>query len=83
MVGITFVTTKQIDFQIIYSRQDIESIARCSGNCNQENNSNNWCLSHGIHVTVLQMIGNCGEWVWGQQLLPIACTCTRDVIMNT
>ena len=54
----------------------------CSGNCNQENITHNRCLSHGIHVTVLQMIGNCGEWVWGQELLPIACTCTSDVMMN-
>ena len=54
----------------------------CSGNCNQENITHNRCLSHGIHVTVLEMRGNCGEWVWGQELLPIACTCTSDVMMN-
>ena len=54
----------------------------CSGNCNQEINAHNRCQSHGIHVTVLQMIGNCGEWVWGQELLPIACTCTSDIMMN-
>ena len=47
--------------------------SRCSGNYNQENNSHCRCLSHGIHVTVLRMRGNCGEWVWGQELLPIAC----------
>ena len=54
----------------------------CSGNCNQEISTHNRCQSHGIHVTVLQMIGNCGEWVWGQELLPIACTCTSNVMMN-
>ena len=54
----------------------------CSGNCNQENSSHNRCQSHGIHVTVLQMRGNCEEWVWGQELLPIACTCNSDVMMN-
>ena len=54
----------------------------CSGNCNQEISTHNRCQSHGIHVTVLQMRENCGEWVWGQELLPIACTCTSDVMMN-
>ena len=54
----------------------------CNGNCNQENSSHNRCQSHGIHVTVLEMGENCGEWVWGQELLPIACTCTSDVMMN-
>ena len=56
--------------------------SRCSGNCNQESNNHNMCQSHGIHVTVLEMGGNCEEWVWGQELLPIACTCTNDVMMN-
>ena len=54
----------------------------CSGNCNQELNSHNRCQSHGIHVTVLEMKENCEEWVWGQELLPIACTYTSDVTMN-
>ena len=53
----------------------------CSGNCSPEANRHNMCQSHGIHVTVLQM-RNCGEWVWGQELLPIACTCTNDVMMT-
>ena len=53
----------------------------CSGNCSPENNRHNMCQSHGFHVTVLQM-RNCGEWVWGQELLPIACTCTNDVMMS-
>ena len=48
--------------------------ARCNGDCNKD--KHNMCQSHGIHVTVLQMRGNCEEWVWGQELLPIACTCT-------
>ena len=47
---------------------------RCNGDCNKD--KHNMCQSHGIHVTVLEMRGNCGEWVWGQELLPIACTCT-------
>ena len=54
----------------------------CSGNCSPEDNRHNMCLSHGIHVTVLQMRENCGQWVWGQELLPIACTCTNDIMMN-
>ena len=53
----------------------------CSGNCSPEDKRHNMCQSHGIHVTVLQM-RSCGEWVWGQELLPIACTCTNDVTMN-
>jgi len=56
--------------------------SKCSGNCSGEDNRHNMCQSHGIHVTVLQMSGNCGEWVWGQELQPIACTCTNDVLMN-
>ena len=54
----------------------------CSGNCGPKNSRHNMCQSHGIHLTVLQMRGKCGEWVWGQELLPIACTCTRDVMMK-
>ena len=53
---------------------------RCKSNCSQENNHHNRCQSHAITVTVLQMIGNCEEWVWGQELLPIACTCTPDAM---
>ena len=53
----------------------------CSGNCSPEDKRHNMCQSHGIHVTVLQM-RNCGEWVWDQELLPIACTCTNDIMMN-
>ena len=51
----------------------------CSGNCSPEDKRHSMCQSHGIHVTVLQM-RNCREWVWGQELLPIACTCTYDVM---
>ena len=54
----------------------------CSGNCSPEDKRHNMCQSHGIHVTVLQMRGNCEEWVWGQELLPIACTCTNDVLLK-
>ena len=53
----------------------------CSGNCSPEDKRHNMCQSHGIQVTVLQM-RNCREWVWGEELLPIACTCTNDVMMN-
>ena len=52
--------------------------ARCSGDCSQEDNIHNTCQAHGIHVTVLQMSGNCGEWAPGQEILPIACTCAND-----
>ena len=55
---------------------------KCNGNCSRLYNKHNMCQSHGIHVTVLQMRGNCGEWVWGQELLPLACTCTNDVMMK-
>ena len=56
--------------------------AKCSGNCGSHNNRHNMCQSHGIQVTVLEMRDNCKEWVWGQELLPIACTCTNDVMMK-
>ena len=60
--------------------------AKCSGNCGKVNNKSynkhNMCQSHGIHVTVLQMRDNCEAWVWGQELLPIACTCTNDFMMK-
>ena len=54
--------------------------SRCNGDCSQGNGSHNRCQSHGIHVTVLEMRGNCEEWVWGQELLPIACTCESDML---
>ena len=53
----------------------------CKGNCGSHN-KHNMCQSHGIHVTVLEMRGKCKEWVWGQELLPLACTCTNDVMMK-
>ena len=56
--------------------------ATCRGNCGPHNNRHNMCQSHGIHVTVLEMRDNCEEWVWGQELLPLACTCTNDVMMK-
>ena len=56
--------------------------AKCNGNCGSHNNRHNMCQSHGIHVTVLEMRDNCEEWVWGQELLPLACTCTNDVMMK-
>ena len=52
--------------------------ASCSGDCSQEDNIHNTCQAHGIHVTVLQMSGNCGEWAPSQEILPIACTCKND-----
>ena len=56
--------------------------ARCKRSCSQEKNQHNICQSHGIHVTILQMRENCEEWVWGQELVPIACTCTTDVMQK-
>ena len=53
----------------------------CGGNCSPEDNRHSMCQSHDLDVTVLQM-RKCGEWVWGQELLPIACTCTDDVLMK-
>ena len=49
----------------------------CSGSCSQGGSKQNMCQSHGIHMTVLQRRGDCGEWVLGQELLPIACTCMQ------
>ena len=52
--------------------------SRCSGDCSQENNIYSGCQSHGIYVTVLQMSGNCGEWLPSQFHLSVACTCGND-----
>ena len=52
----------------------------CKGNCGSDNNRLNLCQSHGIYVNILEMRGNCEEWVWDKELLPLACTCTNDVI---
>ena len=51
----------------------------CIGNCSPEDQRHNMCQSHSTHVTILQMRN--GEWVWGQELIPIACTCTNNVMM--
>ena len=59
------------------------SSSSCSKARNRLYNKHNMCQSHGIHVTVLQMRDNCEAWVWGQELLPIACTCTNDFMMKT
>jgi len=56
--------------------------SRCNGSCSTHSNKHTICQSHGIHVTVLEMTKNCKEWVWGQELLPLACTCTNEVIMK-
>ena len=53
---------------------------KCNENCNQGTNNHNMCQSHGIHVTVLEMRGNCEAWVWGQELLPLACTCLNSLM---
>ena len=55
--------------------------ATCNGDCGPHNR-HNMCQSHGIHVTVLEKRDNCEEWVWGQELLQLACTCTNDVMMK-
>ena len=56
--------------------------ATCNGNCGPYSNRHNMCQSHGVHMTVLEMTDNCEKWVWGQELLPLACTCTNDVMMK-
>ena len=55
--------------------------ATCNGDCGPHNR-HNMCQSHGIHVSVLEMRDNCEEWVWGEELLQLACTCTNDVMMK-
>ena len=51
--------------------------ATCNCNCHPHNNRHNLCQSHGIHVTVLEMRDNCEERFWGQELLSLACICTK------
>ena len=51
--------------------------ATCKGNCGSHNNRHKMCQSHGIRVTVVELRDNCEEWVWGQEFIPLACTCTN------
>ena len=53
--------------------------SKCNVTCSQD--KHHICQSHGIHVTVLEK-RQCKEWVWGQDLLPLACTCTSEAIMK-
>ena len=46
----------------------------CNGNCSPHNR-HNMCQSHGFYVNVLKKEGDCKNWVWDQELLPLACTC--------
>ena len=55
---------------------------KCNVTCSRETNQNHrLCQSHGIHVTILEK-SKCNVWVWGQELLPLACTCTSTEIMT-
>ena len=61
--------------------------ARCitttsNGKCGSHNNIHNMCQSHGIDVTVPEMRDNCEEWVWDEELLLLACTCTNEIMMK-
>ena len=53
--------------------------AKCNLRCGQD--KHNMCQSHGIHVTVLEK-RECSSWVWAQELLPLACTCTSESAMQ-
>lgn len=55
--------------------------ARCNSNCNKDTNNHNICQAHGIHVTVLER-KECNNWVWGQEILQLACTCTSQEIVK-
>lgn len=53
--------------------------AKCNIDCGHS--KHNMCQSHGIHVTVLEK-KECSEWVWAQELLTLACTCTSESAMR-
>ena len=55
---------------------------RCKGNCNGEHSHSNFCQAHGIHVAVLEKRSDCDDWVWGQEMLKLACTCTNKLLMQ-
>ena len=55
---------------------------KCKGNCNGEHSHSNFCQAHGIHVAVLEKRSNCDDWVWGQEMLKLACTCTNKLLMQ-
>ena len=54
----------------------------CKGNCNGEHSHSNFCQAHGIHVAVLEKRSDCDDWVWGQEMLKLACTCTNKLLMQ-
>ena len=53
--------------------------SKCNVACSHD--KHHMCQSHGIHVTILEK-RQCKEWVWGQDLLPLACTCTTEDIVQ-
>ena len=53
--------------------------SKCNIACSKD--KHHMCQSHGIHVTILER-RQCKEWVWGQDLLPLACTCTSEEIVQ-
>ena len=55
---------------------------KCKGSCNGVHSHANVCQTHGIHVAVLEKRANCDDWVWGQEMLRVACTCTNKLLMT-
>ena len=53
--------------------------SKCNVACSQD--KHHMCQAHGIHVTILER-RQCREWVWGQDLLTLACTCTSEEIVQ-
>jgi len=55
---------------------------KCKGSCNGKHSHSNFCQAHGMHVAVLEKRSDCDDWVWGQEMVKIACTCTNMLLMQ-
>ena len=55
---------------------------KCKGNCNGEHSHSYFCQAHGIYVAVMEKRSDCDDWVWGQDMLKVACTCTNKLLMR-
>jgi len=51
--------------------------------CSQYYDRHSMCQSHSITVNVLRMRDNCESWDVDEEFIPLACTCTNDVVSNT
>jgi len=61
--------------------------ARCTtykfkGNCSGQHSGSNFCQAHRIQAPILEKRSDCDDWVWGQEILKLACTCNYKLLMQ-